>query len=74
MERKGRKRWYCIEGEEESATREDYISIIQASRMSLVFLHEHRYHIFVPWLDTIGMGLEEIRGETVVYTRTLESR
>lgn len=50
-----------------------HISIIRAAP----FLHEHRYHIFVPWfgIDTIGMGfVGGESGRNRGYTRTPESR
>lgn len=46
-------------------------------RVAAPFLHEHRYHIFVPWfgIDTIGMGfVGGESGRNRGYTRTLESR
>lgn len=78
LEGRKRKKTFRVEGTgRKKQLGEDYISIIQASRMAVVlrcpsFLHEHRYHIFVPWfgIDTIGMGFEirarlaAIRGET----------
>lgn len=34
------------------------------------FLHEHRYHIFVPWFDTIGIGIGDSRRNCGVHAYT----